>query len=131
MRCRRDTLSGATAVAAVERAQDPLAGLLAVVADNSSHRALVQMFVVFSAEATDEAHPAHDYFRRRAQRVVALMRAGLERAVEQGLVRSDLDLDLAARHCQAMMYGLQVQWLFDPGTDMVTSFQGFLDGYAK
>lgn len=46
-------------------------------------------------------------------------------------VRSDLDLDLAARHCQAMMYGLQVQWLFDPGTDMVTSFQGFLDGYAK
>jgi hypothetical protein len=30
-----------------------------------------------------------------------------------------------------MMYGLQVQWLFDPGTDMVTSFQGFLDGYAK
>lgn len=86
-----------------------------------------------SIEVVDEAAEVgiDDYFRRRAQRVVALMRAGLERAVEQGLVRSDLDLDLAARHCQAMMYGLQVQWLFDPGTDMVTSFQGFLDGYAK
>jgi hypothetical protein len=27
------------------------------------------------------------------------------------------------------MYGLQVQWLFDPATDMVASFQAFLDGY--
>jgi hypothetical protein len=86
-----------------------------------------------SIEVVDEAAEVgiDDYFRRRAQRVVALMRAGLERAVEQGLVRSDLDLDLAARHCQAMMYGLQVQWLFDPGTDMVTSFQGFLDGVCQ
>lgn len=123
----RDTLSGAAAAAAVDRAQDPLAGLVAVVTDNSANRPLVQMFVVLSAEATDENHPAHDYFRQRARRVIGLMRAGLQQAAEQGLLRSDLDLDRLARQCQALMYGLQVQWLFDPSTDMVAEFRGFLD----
>ncbi len=127
----RDTLSGATAAAAVERAKDPLAGMVAVVVENSSNRPLVQMFVVVSAEATDERHPAHDYFQRRSLHVVGLMRAGLAEAAQQNLVRPDLDLDLAARQCQAMMYGLQVQWLFDPSTDMVVLFERLLDGFRR
>jgi hypothetical protein len=56
------------------------------------------------------------------------MRTGLEEALEQGLVRSDIDIDRAARQCQALMYGLQAQWLFDPTTDMVATFDQFLDG---
>lgn len=83
---------------------------------------------VCSAEATDVDHPAHEYFQQRSRQVVALMRAGLELAAAQDLVRADLDLDTAARQCQAMMYGLQVQWLLDPSTDMVTIFRRFLDG---
>jgi len=126
----RDTLPEVAARSAVERAQDPLAGMTAVIVDNASNRQLVQMFTVVSAEATDERHPAHGYFRQRSQIVIALMRAGLEQAVEQGLVRRDLNVDYAARQCQALMYGLQVQWLFDPSTDMVGLFQHLLDGFA-
>jgi hypothetical protein len=59
------------------------------------------------------------------------MRTGLEEALEQGLVRSDIDLDRAARQCQALMYGLQAQWLFDPTTDMVATFDQFLDGLRR
>lgn len=127
----RDTLTGDTASAAASRAQDPLAGLVAVVADNALHRELVQMFVVVSAEATDECHPAHVYFRQRALHVIGLMRAGLQRSVELEVVRTDIDLDHAARQCQAMMYGLQVQWLFDPSTDMVATFESFLHQFRR
>jgi AcrR family transcriptional regulator len=126
----RDTLTGATARNAVEQEDDPLAAMIAVVVDNTSQRQLVQMFTVVSAEATDEAHPAHDHFRDRARSVIGLMRSGLEQAAERGLVRRDLDLDQAARQCQAMMYGLQVQWLLDPTTDMVAIFTDFLDRFA-
>jgi AcrR family transcriptional regulator len=124
----RDVMSGSAAKSAVDGARDPLVGMVAVIADNSMHRPLVQMFTVVSAEATDESHPAHDYFRRRSQAVIALMRTGLEQAADQALVRTDLDLDRAARQCQALMYGLQVQWLLDPTTDMVATFEAFLDG---
>jgi hypothetical protein len=59
------------------------------------------------------------------------MRSCLEEADERGLLRSDLDLDDAAQQCQAMMYGLQVQWLFDPSSDMVASFRRFLNGFTR
>lgn len=124
----RDDLSGSAARTAVAGARDPLVGMTAVIADNALHRPLVQMFTVVSAEATDESHPAHAYFRHRSQVVIALMRTGLEQAADQGLVKADLDLDRVARQCQALMYGLQVQWLFDPTTDMVATFGEFLDG---
>ena len=127
----RDLLSVATARAAVDDADDPLVGMTAVIAENARRRELVQMFVVVSAEATDESHPAHDYFRQRSQMVIAHMRSGLERAVEDGLVVSDLDLDRTARQCQALMYGLQVQWLYDPSTDMAATFEQFLDGFRR
>ena len=125
----RDVLSGITARAAADSAHDPLAGMTAVIAENALHRGLVQMFVVVSAEATDESHPAHDYFRRRSHVVIAHMRSGLEQAGERGLVRPGLDLDRAARQCQALMYGLQIQWLFDPSIDMAAIFEQFLDGF--
>ena len=115
----------------MDSARDPLVGMTAVIADNARSRELVQMFVVVSAEATDESHPAHDYFRRRSLVVIARMRSGLEQAVEQGLVEPDLDLDRTARQCQALMYGLQVQWLFDPSTDMAATFEQFLDGLRR
>jgi AcrR family transcriptional regulator len=126
----RDSLSHATAAAVAGTTNDPLAGMIAVVADNSRHRELVQMFTVVSAEATEETHPAHDHFRNRTTLVIDLMRTALQRAVEHGSVRSDLDCDEAARQCQAMMYGLQVQWLFDPTTDMARTFERFLDSFA-
>jgi AcrR family transcriptional regulator len=126
----RDTLTGATARAAAERTADPLASLVAVVEENASQRELVRMFVVVSAEATDEHHPAHAYFQRRAHHVIELMRSCLQQAVDQGLTRGDLDIDLAARQCQALMYGLQVQWLFDPSTDMAAVFRRFVDELA-
>ncbi len=125
----RDLVSGATARAAVDSAHDPLVGMTAVIAENTRHRELVQLFVVVSAEATDESHPAHEYFRHRSHVVIGLMRTGLEQAVEQGLLRPELDLDQVARQCQALMYGLQVQWLFDPSTDMSATFEQFLDGF--
>ena len=55
----------------------------------------------------------------------------LAAAVEQGVARADLDVDAAARQSQAMMYGLQVQWLLDPRTDMVARFRAFLEDITR
>lgn len=127
----RDALTEAAIQMAVTRSRSPLAGILAIVEDNAAHRHLVQMFTVISAEATDETHPAHRYFVDRSKRVIDRMRAELATAVEEGLARADLDVDAAARQCQAMMYGLQVQWLLDPNTDMVAVFRAFLDDLTR
>lgn len=127
----RDALTGTAIEAAVARSRSPLAGIVAIVEDNVTHRNLVQMFTVVSAEATDESHPAHQYFVDRSRRVIDHMRTELAAAVEQGAARADLDVDLAARQCQAMIYGLQVQWLLDPRTDMVALFRAFLDDLTR
>lgn len=122
----RDERSVAAALDTIERAADPLAGLLAVIADNTTRRPLVQMFLVLSAEATDEDHPAHEYFRHRSRRVIAVLRTALAQAQAGGLIAPDIDLDGAARQGQALMYGLQAQWLLDPATDMVATFEQFV-----
>ena len=122
----RDELSSLVARTAADASSNPLDGMIAVVEDNVAHPHLVRLFVVVSAEATDDRHPAHAFFTARTSRVIDHFRVALTDAVEEGLAVADLDVDGAARQCQAMMYGLQVQWLLDPSTDMVGTFRAFL-----
>lgn len=123
----RDIDTGALARAAIADSGNPLAGMVAVVEDNARQRHLVQLFTVVSAEATDPDHPAHGFFTERAATVIGHFHRALTTAVERGAAPADLDVDAAARRCQAMMYGLQVQWLFDPSVDLVGDFRAFLD----
>lgn len=102
-----------------------------VVAYNQSTRGLTSLYTVISAEATDDEHPAHDYFVRRYAEGRVLTEATLRDAVESGRVRADLDVEHAARLIPAVMDGLQQQWLLDDGFDMAAAFDDFLRGYLQ
>jgi AcrR family transcriptional regulator len=95
------------------------ASLLRVVEHNALNPEIVRLFAVLSTEATDSEHPAHAYFVARYERSQRRTRAALGNLAERGLLRSGaaragLEVDVIA-----LMDGLQVQWLLNPGgTDM-------------
>lgn len=102
-----------------------------VVAYNQSTRGLTSLFTVISAEATDDEHPAHDYFVQRYHDGRLLTEATLRDAVASGRVRADLDVAHAARLIPAVMDGLQQQWLLEEDFDMTAAFDDFLRGYLR
>ncbi len=91
-----------------------LAGLVEVMARNTTIPAVVNLFAVLSAEAGDPGHPAHAYFVARYAR----SRAGLEQSLtvvaDQGLLRPGAEPAALAVELVALMDGLQVQWLLAP-----------------
>jgi hypothetical protein len=100
-----------------------------VVAHNQGTRGLTSLYTIVSAEATDDEHPAHEYFTDRYADSIATSARILSDAKRDGLVRSDLDPQHAARLITAVMDGLQQQWLLDESVDMVAVFDEFLRGY--
>ncbi|MFE3459650.1 TetR/AcrR family transcriptional regulator [Nocardiopsis aegyptia] len=84
----------------------------------------VSLHVTLAAEATDPAHPAHEYF------------VGRYRNLRDHLVPALADLlgesggptpEIAAQQIVALTDGLRVQWLLDPGAvDMRAAVVAFL-----
>lgn len=100
-----------------------------VVIYNQTTRGLTSLYTVVSAEATDSAHPAHDYFVDRYAGRADSTAQVLTDAQRDGLVRADLNAQYAARLISAVMDGLQQQWLLDESIDMTALFDEFLRGY--
>lgn len=100
-----------------------------VVVYNQMTRGLTSLYTVVAAEATDSAHPAHQYFiDRYATRATATEQVLLD-AQRDGLLRADLNANHAARLIAAVMDGLQQQWLLDETVDMSAVLEEFLRGY--
>jgi AcrR family transcriptional regulator len=78
-------------------------------------RELVQLDVIVSAEGSVADHPANGYVRERHASTLEMVRQAFERAAAHGELRRDVDCAGAARTLIALMAGLQVQWLLDPG----------------
>ncbi|MGY2899807.1 AcrR family transcriptional regulator [Curtobacterium sp. PvP017] len=96
-----------------------LRGMVDLAARNAELPGIIALYAVLSAEATDPAHPAHEYFVKRYARI----RSGTETALDKAKVAGDLidsvDVAAAAIELTALMDGLQVMWLLDPdGIDM-------------
>lgn len=80
---------------------------------------LVHLFVTISAEAIDETHPGHEFFRGRYERLIAEIRDRIQVAQEAGEIARSIDATEAARMFIAVVDGMQIQWLLDPEhTDM-------------
>lgn len=107
---------------------DPLAALVALAEHNQENPAMVELYVLLSAEATSPDHPVHEYFRRRYESAVELFRARLDQQAASGRLRPDVDLMSTARSLLAFMDGLQVQWLYDrTSVDMTAEIRRFLE----
>lgn len=94
---------------------------------NATVPGLVELHCLLSAEATALGHPAHEYFIDRYASVVASTTASFRIMRANGELVDGVDPDSAAKGLVALMDGLQVQWLLDPGSiDMAQALRGYL-----
>ena len=101
-------------------------GLRALVRANSLQRDLIRLYTTLCTEATDPAHPAHDYFRTRYADIRGHLASGIERARRTGALPPGPDAHQMAASLLALMDGLQTQWLLDESFDMTAVFDAYL-----
>ncbi|MEV4020887.1 TetR/AcrR family transcriptional regulator [Nonomuraea angiospora] len=97
--------------------------LMAFCRRNETQPGLVRLFTVQSAESLNPAHPAHDFFYHRNQRVRDRIARLIIADQEKGRMSPSLDPAATAAELVSLMNGLQLQWLRDPATDMCGLFE--------
>ncbi len=90
--------------------------LIRVAQYNAQDLGLVRLFAMLSTEATDPQHPAHEYYVARYRRSLARTRAALGNLDRRGLLREHARRDGVDAEIIALMDGLQIQMLLDPGS---------------
>lgn len=89
-----------------------------VVRHNRDVPGLVQLYTQFSAEASEETHPAHDYFLERTAFFRDTLTAGIAQQQAAGELPASLDAERIAMLLMSASDGLQSQWLLDSSIDM-------------
>jgi AcrR family transcriptional regulator len=104
-----------------------LRGLVDLAEYNAARPGIVELFTLLSAEATAAGHPAHAYFARRYETTVRAVELAYEQVRADGILRSGIDVAVAARQFVALMDGLQIQWLLSQRRlDMAATLQAHL-----
>lgn len=128
---RRDEADFALFAQDREEGLDYFESLVRVVERNAARPGIVELFCILSAEATSPDHPAHAYFQRRYDGVLARIRDEVSRRAAEGRLRPGIDVTAVSRALVAVMDGLQVQFLIERGTprppvDMVAGLRSYL-----
>jgi AcrR family transcriptional regulator len=92
---------------------DVIRGFLKLVDHNMSEPGIVELYCALSAEATNEGHPAHEYFKNRYRWTVDTVAAAYTDMLDHGQLAAGVEPRSAAVRTLALMDGLQVQWLLD------------------
>ena len=111
----RDELSRARVDFDIPDGVEALRALAELARFNAAQPGIVELYCTLSAEATSPDHPAHDYFVNRYTSVRTSVTGSFERAAAAGRLVDGVDPGRAAVATIALMDGLQVQWLLDPG----------------
>lgn len=99
---------------------------------NARQAGLVRLYTVLSGESVGADHPAQPYFVERYTQVRDRVAGYLSAARTEGHIREDVDPVAASCAILAVMDGLQLQWLLDPGSvDMPRVFARFLEDYLR
>lgn len=105
-----------------------LLGLVDVVRRNQTIAGVVRTFAVLNAESLTRNHPAEAWFATRLHDVKATLVNHLHSGVENGELKSDLDVESLASELIAMMDGLQMLWLRQPNEfDMAAIFAAYVN----
>lgn len=116
---RRD--SAQTSGKAVDRAADWREEVLNTLEQNLGDRTMTQLWATLAAEATDPAHPAHEYFVARYGRTFADFTAWF--SSDRQTPASKREAAIKAHLFTALWDGLQLQSLLDPDFDMRPAFR--------
>ncbi|HSN43767.1 MAG TPA: TetR/AcrR family transcriptional regulator [Propionibacteriaceae bacterium] len=100
---------------------------LVLVRANMTRRQIVRLFVTVTAEAIEEAHPAHEWMQRHYASTRALIQTDLERGVKEGWLAPDAPVDHITSGVIAVVDGLQTQWMLDPDFDMAGPVRTHID----
>ncbi len=115
----RDEVDGERLFSPSTTGIDTLRRFVDLVRLNATRRAIVELFVMLSAEATSPEHPAHAFFTARYQALLATTEDAYLQIRTDRMLRPDIDPGAAAHQLVALMDGLQIQWLLDDsGVDM-------------
>lgn len=87
--------------------------LIAVAEGNVKIPGLIELYNMASAEATNEDHPAHEYYAAFYENLIDSMATYLSRAEDLGFLREGWTAKTAAQAILGMMDGLQLQWLYN------------------
>jgi AcrR family transcriptional regulator len=88
----------------------------ALVRRNAGQPEIVRLFAVLEAESLTPDHPAHDYFEARQRRTLEGLTAVLKERTPEP--------EALAVRIAALMDGLQIQWLRNPGeVDLVAQWE--------
>ncbi|WP_091229982.1 TetR/AcrR family transcriptional regulator [Microbacterium sp. 3J1] len=93
---------------------DAKAAFIEVIRHNTEVPGVVELFSRLAVDAVDPAHPAHEYFLARRER----LRHAITEAFVDDEGRAALDPDTMSRVIQAVADGLQLQWMIDRSVDM-------------
>jgi AcrR family transcriptional regulator len=108
-------------------AADLTAGLLEIIQHNQDAPDLPRLFTMIAAESVNDEHPGHERILERYRLTRAALSFGVEAAQEAGTLTGDVDPISLATGLVAVMDGLQLQFLLDPGAvDMVGTFADLL-----
>lgn len=104
--------------AAMQESGDVFSGWIEAVRRNMRNPGLVQLYTAFAAEAVDDSHPAHAFFRQRFADLQGFFADEIRRRQRAGTAVTAVDADAAALTLIALSDGLQVRWLVDRSIDM-------------
>lgn len=100
------------------------AAFIDVIRHNTEVPGVVELFSRLSVDAVDPAHPAHQYFLDRSERLRESIADAFDRDEAR---RATLEPDAMARVIQAVADGLQIQWMIDPTVDMPGIIEALMD----
>jgi AcrR family transcriptional regulator len=88
---------------------------------------LMRLWLELAAAASRPDHPAHSYFVDRYERGRTRFMEGMRLRASEGRLGKGLDPESATALFQAVLNGLQAQWLLDPELDIIDALTRFLD----
>jgi AcrR family transcriptional regulator len=95
---------------------DAFESLIAMLGESQKNPGLMELQCVLSAEATSRDHPAHGYFQRRYARLRSEATIAFRELAERGELIPTAEPESLAALTLAMVDGLQLQWLLEPGS---------------
>ncbi|MEU6548693.1 TetR family transcriptional regulator [Streptomyces sp. NPDC046915] len=87
---------------------------------------LMRLWIELAAAASRPDHPAHTYFAARYDHARTQFAEGIQDKAARGELRPGLSPESAAVLFQAVLNGLQLQWLLDQDLDIIGPLDDFV-----
>jgi AcrR family transcriptional regulator len=98
---------------------DMMDGLPEAYARLSQNREMLQLWHALLAESADPNHPAHDWVKRREERIRTTLIEAMRRSVAASELPESTDVPNLAAAVLGAVEGLESQWLLDQSVSVV------------